>query len=829
MIRGHGGAASVAADPGVKERSVLQIARKVAATIGADFFRVIAKHLAKALAADCVLIGEFRGGAMEGVKTLGAFMDGEPADFEYELAGSASALVAAGRPCSCHASAQERFPSDTLLHAVGAQALVGAPLEDREGRILGLIMVLYRAPVANFRVPKQLLEVFSGRAAAELSRKRQEDELRESEQRYRAFIAGNADAMWRIELAHPVSVNLSEEEQLDRIYEFGYIAECNDALARRLGFDKAQQLIGHRVTEVAPLSDPEVRHAQLLAIRAGYEFTTIETSAVDRFGVRRNFLRSQWGIVEDGKLERIWGTSRDITTLKQSQQALSASEKRMADLLESVQLVVVIVDPQGRAVFCNNYFYAMTGWKQDDVIGKDWLDAMMPPEDQNRLRSAFASRAANPDGPAHFESTMIGAANHRWQFEWDRTALRDPDGSLAAWANIGRDVTEYRLLEAQLRQAQKLATVGRLAGGLAHDFNNLLTVVMGYSAALLRDCEPSDSAYLGLTQIRKAAAKGAELTHRLLAFGRRQVLRPEVLNLNTVIADAEHMIHQLIGDDISLALEPAPSLWRTRLDAGSFHQVLLNLAANARDATPRGGRLTIATSNITIKRAADSPSGMLPGQYVQVTVADTGVGMTEETRSHLFEPFFTTKEHGQGAGLGLSTVYGIVQQSGGNIFVDTAPGKGTTFRLYFPMVQGDATKPREENANSNVQRGTENILLVEDREDVRRLTGQILRDLGYTVLEADGPARALELAQDRSHPIHLLLTDVVMPEMNGLELADHVLTYQNAIKVLYMSGYSDAPTNLSERLAEPGYAYLQKPFTPHTLAASVRRVLDEPS
>jgi CheY-like chemotaxis protein len=366
-----------------------------------------------------------------------------------------------------------------------------------------------------------------------------------------------------------------------------------------------------------------------------------------------------------------------------------------------------------------------------------------------------------------------------------------------------------------------------LASGLAHDFNNLLTVIMGYSAALLRDRDPSDAAYLGLTQIRKAAAKGAELTQRLLEFGRRQVLRPEVLNLNTVIADARHLIRQLIGGDIPLVTELEPSLWRTRLDAGCFHRVLMNLASNARDAMPRGGTLTIATSNTTVKQASDPPFCLLPGEYVHVRVSDTGTGMTDEIRSHLFEPFFTTKEHGKSSGLGLSTVYGIVEQSGGWIFVDTTPGKGTTFRLYFPRVQAEARQPREDAVASIAQRGTENILLVEDREDVRRLIGQILRDLGYTVLEADGPARALELAQDRSHSIHLLLTDVVMPEMNGIELADHVLTYQNATKVLYMSGYADAPYNISEKLSEPGAAYLQKPFTPSGLAASVRRVLDD--
>jgi PAS domain S-box-containing protein len=825
MIRGGG--ASVAADPGVQERNVLQIARKVAATIGADFFCAIAKHLAKALSADCVLIGEFAGGKMEGVRTLGAYLDGRPADFEYELAGSASALVASGRPCMSRSGAQSRFPSDPLLTEVGAQALIGSPLEDPQGRVLGFIMALYREPVASFRFARQMLDIFSTRAAAELRRKHEEDVLRESEQRYRAFIAGNADAMWRVEFEQPISLDLPEEEQLDRIYEHGYVAECNDALARLLGFEKAGQIIGRRIVEVAPPSDANNREANLLTIRSGYACTSIEINTVDRLGVRHHVLRSQWGIIEDRKLERIWGISRDLTRLRQSEQALTASEQRMSDLLEAVQLVVVIVDPRGCIVFCNHCFYEKTGWKPEEVVSRDWLEALVSPTEAAKLRGAFANRVARPESPEHFECTLLGAGGRRWQFEWDQTALRDTNGDVAAWANIGRDVSEYQVLEAQFRQAQKLATIGRLAGGLAHDFNNLLTVVMGYSAALLRDRDVSDPSYLGLTQIRKAAVKGAELTHRLLAFGRRQVLRPEILSLNTVISDAEHLVRQLIGDKISLNLELQPSLWLTRLDAGCFQQVLMNLGANSRDATPRGGRLTISARNATVPQTGDPPAGLLPGEYVHVSVSDTGSGMTEEVRGHLFEPFFTTKENGKGSGLGLSTVYGIVQQSGGSIFVDTAPGKGTTFHLYFPRVQGAARKIREEAPVTVARNGTENILLVEDREDVRRLTSQILRNLGYTVLEADGPTRALELAQDRSVPIHLLLTDVVMPDMDGIELAGHILSYQKAAKVLYMSGYADAPQNISAKLSEPGSAYLQKPFTPDNLAVTIRRVLDE--
>ena len=816
----------------------MQIARKVAATVGSDFFNAIAIHLSKALAADCVLIGEFVGGPMEGVRTLGAALDGKPASFEFELAGSAAAIVAEGKPCMCRSDAATRFPSDSFLPLVGAQSLIGEPLEDQQNRPAGLIMVLFRRPVMSFRVVRQVLEIFSARAAAELDRKRREDQLSESEQRYRAFIARSADAMWRIEFERKIAIDQPEEEQFAQIHQYGYLAECNDALAHLYGFEHAGQMLGFRVKDIAPPSDPSMRDATLLAIRSRFEPTTVETNPLDRNGIRRHIVRSQWGIVEDGKLERIWGTSRDITRLKRSERALDASEQRMSDLLETLQLAVVIVEPEGTAAFCNNYMYKKTGWKQSDLIGKDWMHALIPADEHSRLREILTAAGANPESPVHFESGLLGARGEEWQFEWDRTALRDPDGRIAAWANVGRDMTDYRALQGQMAQTQKLATIGRLAGGLAHDFNNLLTVIMGYSGALLREREASDPAYSGLTEIRKAAGKGAELTHRLLAFGRRQVLRPELLNLNTMIADAEHMIRHLVGDDIRVATQLDPSLWRVRLDGASFHQVLMNLAANARDAMPQGGAITVATANVPINGATAPCSALTPGDYVRVSFSDTGTGLSEAAQSHLFEPFFTTKENG--TGLGLSTVYGIVRQSGGHIFVDSEPQAGTNFRLYFPRAESPEPEDHRtwapeaaqrsaetmQRATENMQRGTETILLAEDRDDVRQLVALTLRSLGYTVLEADGSTTALDLVQDRSRVIHLLLTDLAMPDMNGFELAEHVGAYRPGIKILFMSGFADAP-HIAAEVSLPGRSYLQKPFTPDALSAAVRKALDE--
>jgi PAS domain S-box-containing protein len=808
---------------GGEGKSVLQVARRVAATIGTDFFRAIAKNLAEALTADCVLIVEFIGGQVERCRTLAAWLDGQPATFEYELAESASAQLLLGKPCLWRSDVQTRFPGDKLLAEVGAQACIGVPLTAGADRPIGALIALYRRPVTSIRVPKAMLDIFAERAAAELNRKREEEKLRESEQRYRAFIARNVDAMWRIEFEKPVDTDLSDEEQLEAIYRYGYLAECNDATAQLLGLDRADQLTGSRLDDIAPLSDPSIREANLAAIRAKYQFTWVETSPLDGYGRRRHMLRSQWGIVEDGKLERIWGSNRDITEIRHSELALDASEQRMADLLETMRLLVVMQDPEGAIAFCNQHLYRLTGWQPGQLLGKDWLEKMIPPEERPKILAEFARSADDPNSPVHFESKLLGPDNRRWHISWDSTILRSSTGTVAARANIGRDITEYKALEEQFRQSQKLAGIGRLAGGLAHDFNNLLTVILGYSNALLEEHGTTDPGYSSLLEIRSAAEKGADLTGRLLAFSRRRVLQAEVLNLNTIVELALGMLRRLIGDNVQVVTKLEPELGLVRIDGGSFHQILMNLAVNARDAMPHGGTLTIGTSNVSA--GLHHQAGLPPGDYVQLAVTDTGTGMTEEVRKQVFEPFFTTKDVGKGTGLGLSTVYGIVQQSGGHIVVESELDQGTNFRIYLPRAQAPVEQALEPTDYRALPGGTETILVVEDREDVRGLTVNLLTGLGYTVIEANGSASALTLARDTSRVMHLMVSDVLMPGIPGGELADLVRSLRPGIKVLLVSG-GDNEAVAQERLATPGFDFLAKPFTPAELAAAVRSLLD---
>lgn len=416
--------------------------------------------------------------------------------------------------------------------------------------------------------------------------------------------------------------------------------------------------------------------------------------------------------------------------------------------------------------------------------------------------------------------------------------VRQPDNELLRMVeDIGLKIGQFgerartegvlRETEAQLRQAQKMEAVGRLAGGVAHDFNNLLTVIRGYSELLLGRLGPADAMRKDMEEVKKAADRASGLTRQLLAFSRRQFIAAKVLDLNALVANMDGMLRRLIGEDIvELCTELDSLAGAIKADPGQVEQVIMNLVVNARDAMPKGGRLTIESKNVTIEKGARLDAvGVEPGSYVLLSVRDTGHGMDAETRSHLFEPFFTTKEKGKGTGLGLSTVYGIVKQSGGSVTVESAPGRGTTFRIYFPRVEPEAPGTAGAVEDVDPARGRETILLVEDEPAVRGLVHETLRLQGYTVLEARHGIEALLTSTKYVGPIHLLLTDVVMPQMSGPEVAEKLLTVRPGIKVLYMSGYPDHPV-FDQGVVSRETGFLPKPFSPHVLAQKVREVLD---
>jgi nitrogen-specific signal transduction histidine kinase/CheY-like chemotaxis protein len=386
------------------------------------------------------------------------------------------------------------------------------------------------------------------------------------------------------------------------------------------------------------------------------------------------------------------------------------------------------------------------------------------------------------------------------------------------------DITERKLLEDKLLHAQKMEAVGRLAGGVAHDFNNLLTAIMGYAEMLLGSLRPADPLYRHVQEINDAADRAAALTRQLLAFSRKQILHPKILNLNAVVQDTENMLRRLIGEDIELVARLDPALENIKADPGQIEQILMNLAVNARDAMPQGGKLAFETANVTFSQPHDCKFEIAsPGNYVMLAVSDTGIGMDAATQEHLFEPFFTTKEMGKGTGLGLSTVYGIVKQSDGCIEVLSRPGFGTAFKIYFPRMAGAASATLPPHITS--LQGSETILVVEDDEMVRRLITDIFKIHGYPVLSAGNAGEALLLSERHHAPIHLMLTDVVMPNMSGRDLAERLGPLHPKMKVLYMSGYTD--DIISYRgILEEDMLFIQKPFNPQSLLQKVRQILE---
>jgi signal transduction histidine kinase len=399
------------------------------------------------------------------------------------------------------------------------------------------------------------------------------------------------------------------------------------------------------------------------------------------------------------------------------------------------------------------------------------------------------------------------------------------DGRPVGFQFIARDVTERRSLEAQFRQSQKMEAVGRLAAGVAHDFNNLLTVIQGYCDLHLPDLPPQDDVRPALEAIQQAGKRAAGLTQQLLAFSRQQAVQPRTLDLNSALAEMKDLLARMIGEDVALEFHPDPELGRVRVDPGLLGQVVMNLAVNARDAMPGGGRLTIGTANVEIDQAfAQSHVNAHPGPYVMLSVTDTGTGMDEATQARIFDPFFTTKELGKGTGLGLATVYGIVQQFKGHIWVYSEPGKGTSFKIYLPRAE-EAARPVESKAASGATRGSgETVLLVEDDPALCHLTRQFLEALRYRVLVASNSEEARNIAGQEPGTIHLLLTDLIMPGMTGRELAETLVVGRPEMKVLLMSGYGDHAL-LNGPGSIPDAAFIQKPFDLATLSTKLRAVL----
>jgi two-component system cell cycle sensor histidine kinase/response regulator CckA len=524
-----------------------------------------------------------------------------------------------------------------------------------------------------------------------------------------------------------------------------------------------------------------------------------------------------------GQFYRIAGITADITDRRRTEEALRETTQTLQALVQAAPVAITILDLEGKVRLWNPAAECILGWSEAESVGQPlpWLQSDSLGDSGGLLSTVLQGQTIH-----RMESKCRREDGILVEVSLSAAPLRDTAGTLLGALVLLMDLTEQKRLEDQLRQAQKMEAVGQLAGGVAHDFNNLLTIITGYSHILLADLKPGDSTLEFLEQIKLAGERAASLTRQLLAFGRKQTLQVQVLDLNTLVCNIEKMLRRLIGEDIVVVIEQDPLLGQVQADPGQLEQVLLNLAVNARDAMPRGGTLTLTTTNVELDDAwAQGQPEVVPGYYVQIAVRDTGTGMSTETMGRIFEPFFTTKEVGKGTGLGLATVYGIVKQSGGHIEVDSELGQGSTFRIYLPRFERADSESRAQDSPSDIPRGKETVLLVEDEENVREFIHHSLRLSGYTVLRAGSGQEALKLCEEHKGDIDLLVTDVIMPHMNGRELAERAVTVQQDLSVLYISGYTDNILDNHGILA-PGTAFLHKPVTPRTLAKKVREVLD---
>jgi PAS domain S-box-containing protein len=640
--------------------------------------------------------------------------------------------------------------------------------------------------------------------------RRVEAEIRQSKEKLQLLLDSTAEAIYAIDLK-------------------GGCTLCNAACLRMLGYGHESELLGKDMHQTMHHTRPDGRLYPVAECKIYQAFQGGQRSHVTDEVLWRadgtSFPAEYWSypIKHDERIVGSVVTFFDITERKRAEEQLRRSESRYRSIIESAPYGVFRVDQNGRIAMANSAFATMLGYQTPDEVLclNTATDVYLTSVEQQRARD-FASE----DPAVGYETKWKRKDGKTITVRLGGRRLPD-DGELPGGFEVFvEDITEQRSLQKQFEHAQKMEAVGRLAGGVAHDFNNLLMVISGY-AELIEQSPTTESkkASQYVTQIREASSRAASITRQLLAFSRKQVLEPTILNLNQVVKDLGKMLPRLLGEDIEIVLNLDPHLSTLRADRGQLEQVIMNLAVNARDAMPKGGRLTIETANVTLDTAYHQGGevSVPAGRHVLLAVSDTGIGMNAETQLHIFEPFFSTKEEGKGTGLGLATVYAIVKQSRGFIWVDSEPGKGCIFKIYLPRVDIAVEPEPQTQVPWAAPGGTETILLVEDEAALRDVSRVCLESKGYTVLDASNAEKAMNILQNYDQRIDLLITDIVMPGQGGLELARSALRVRPGIAIVLVSGYIDRPLDI--QAIEPG-RFLQKPFSFEALARTVRSLLD---
>ncbi|MEX5213007.1 MAG: PAS domain-containing protein [Nitrospiraceae bacterium] len=846
---------------------------------GDEFFRSLVMELASVLKVRYALVGEAIPGCADRVRTRAFWANDALADnFEYDPAGTPCANVMNRETCYYERGVQGLFPHVRFLVDRGVDSYCGAPLFDRGGVVLGLLAVMHDRPMSMPLDAKGVLTIFAARAGAELERQRAEAE----EERKVEQLAVHQNAL--IELAKHPAVHGGElprafqaiTEVSTRTLLVGrasiwlYSAdrsaiELQDLYESATGQHSTGQVLWTRdypsyfrelereeraISANDARTDPgtcELTQSYLIPMRIGAMLDAPIRVKGQVVGVlcHEHLGGSRAWTIEEQSLA---GSFASMVTLAMEASERNRAEKALREAMERLDLAVrgssdglwdirTLPDvpwhsPQ-TPVWRSPRFKEMLGYRDDEFpdVLESWASHLHP-DDQQRIFGALA---------AHVERKVPYDVEYRLrtkqgEYRWFRARGQ------AIWDEVGRpirisgsltDVTERKRLEEQLIHSQRMQAVGQLAGGIAHDFNNLLTVINGYSDMLGDSSLPAETVMHAAREMKKAGNHAAALTHQLLAFSRKQILRPTTINVNVVVENLTRMLNRVIGENIQLNTVLSPDLWSVDADLAQFEQVIMNLAVNARDAMPRGGRLIIETVNMEAAEVGRSRHGQVFGTiqsmpYVRLAVTDTGTGMDETTQKRVFEPFFTTKEVGKGTGLGLAMVYGVVTQSGGFMEMTSVPKKGTTFMVYLPRSEKAAEPVERTVLTASSPEGSETILLVEDETIVRTFVRDLLKSKGYRVLEAADGEQALRVCAENQMPIDVLITDVVMPGMTGRTLADRVILRFPTVSVLFISGY--APDSLLLQGLPTGQAwFLYKPFPPDALLQKVREVLVKPA
>ncbi|MDQ3172041.1 MAG: response regulator [Acidobacteriota bacterium] len=550
-----------------------------------------------------------------------------------------------------------------------------------------------------------------------------------------------------------------------------------------------------------------------------------DASASEVEELRRRLAESEATIqaLLSGQIDAVFdGESATPVLLAEAQTALRDERDRAQRYLDTPDVMLLALDLEQRITLVNRYACSVLKAEASDLLGRDWIEICVPERQRVARREALV---AHPPGIAVFEHLVLTTTGEERLIDWRSTVLRDDAGTAIGIFKSGADITDRRSLEAQFQQAQKLEAIGRLAGSVAHDFNNLLTVILGFCEIVIDDLPADDRHQEDLCEIQRAGLSATRLTRQLLAFSRKEIIEPKLLDLNTVVGDMPPMLSRLIGEDIEVRLDLRAEVAPVNADRGQIDQIVMNLAINARDAMPDGGTLTISTALVDLDAAGAASLALEPGPYAGLTVTDTGTGMPPEVRARLFEPFFTTKPVGKGTGLGLATVQGIAVRSGGTVTAESEVGKGTSFTVLLPRVDpGGLVDARPAAPRRPARHGAETVLVVEDEDALREVARKLLQRQGYTVLVASGADEAIAIF-DSAVEVDVLLTDVVMPGGSGPALTKRLLERRPALKVVYMSGFTD-DVIVHHGVLNPGISFLHKPFTSETLQDKIREALD---